>query len=327
MNGVIRVLEILNLGAGVQSSMLALQSAEGELPKLDCAIFADTGWEPREVYDYVKWLKQACKLKFPIHRVHASNLKFDALKSKVRGKKTDGVRWASLPYFTLRVWLPTRADIRELTTFIADRKAKKKQTSKLAQILVQLKLGNEYEQCGMIKRQCTTEYKIQPIHRFIRTEILGLKPRQHWPKQPVVRQWFGISRDEWTRMRTPGKREQWKTNWYPLVDNHVTRQGCLEWFASHGLPTPPRSACVGCPYHSDTEWLAMKEDRPDQFLDACQFDEAIRDCGGMRGKCYLHRSCQPLRYVDFRSKHEKRGQGSLLTIVDSSPCDSGHCFV
>ena len=40
------MIEILNLGAGVQSSTVLLMSIHGELPHIDHAIFADTGWEP-----------------------------------------------------------------------------------------------------------------------------------------------------------------------------------------------------------------------------------------------------------------------------------------
>jgi hypothetical protein len=38
-------MRILSLGAGVQSSTLALMIARGDLPMVDCAIFADTGAE------------------------------------------------------------------------------------------------------------------------------------------------------------------------------------------------------------------------------------------------------------------------------------------
>ncbi|MBF9664240.1 hypothetical protein IAI33_11380, partial [Streptococcus pseudopneumoniae] len=48
------MLTILSLGAGVQSSTLALMAAAGEItPMPDIAIFADTGWESAVVY---KWL-------------------------------------------------------------------------------------------------------------------------------------------------------------------------------------------------------------------------------------------------------------------------------
>ena len=47
-------LRVLSLGAGVQSTTLALMAAHGEIvPMPACAIFADTGWEPNSVYDHL----------------------------------------------------------------------------------------------------------------------------------------------------------------------------------------------------------------------------------------------------------------------------------
>lgn len=58
---------VLNLGGGVQSSALALMSARGELERLDYAIFADTGEESTETYDYLDHLET--RVPFPILRV------------------------------------------------------------------------------------------------------------------------------------------------------------------------------------------------------------------------------------------------------------------
>lgn len=45
---------VISLGAGVQSSTLALMAVEGELdPSPRLAIFADTGDEPRAVYEWL----------------------------------------------------------------------------------------------------------------------------------------------------------------------------------------------------------------------------------------------------------------------------------
>ena len=59
-----KTLRVLSLGAGVQSTTLALMINQGELPMVNCAIFADTKGEPKYVYDHLNWLKN--KLKFPI---------------------------------------------------------------------------------------------------------------------------------------------------------------------------------------------------------------------------------------------------------------------
>ena len=60
------MLNVLSLGAGVQSSVMALMAAHGELtPMPDCAIFADTQWEPAAIYEHLEWLKM--QLPFPVY--------------------------------------------------------------------------------------------------------------------------------------------------------------------------------------------------------------------------------------------------------------------
>src|SRR3990167_5048316 len=78
----------LSLGAGVQSSTLALMNAKGEIgPPIKAAIFADTQNEPIDVYHWLDWLE--LQLPFPIYRVTKGNLGKDELivrKSKKSGK-------------------------------------------------------------------------------------------------------------------------------------------------------------------------------------------------------------------------------------------------
>jgi hypothetical protein len=67
-------LTVLSLGAGVQSTTLALMAAQGEItPMPDCAIFADTQWEPGAVYAHLERLVPL--LPFPVHRVSAGDLR------------------------------------------------------------------------------------------------------------------------------------------------------------------------------------------------------------------------------------------------------------
>ena len=51
---------ILSLGGGVQSSTLALMALRGDLPpgfrRPRAAVFADTGFEPAQVYAHLRWL-------------------------------------------------------------------------------------------------------------------------------------------------------------------------------------------------------------------------------------------------------------------------------
>lgn len=81
-------IHILSLGAGVQSSTLALMAAAGEItPMPACAVFADTQAEPASVYKWLDWLEK--QLPFPVHRVTKGNLAARELltfKSKKSGK-------------------------------------------------------------------------------------------------------------------------------------------------------------------------------------------------------------------------------------------------
>ena len=72
-----KTIDILSLGAGVQSSTVAMMMAEGELPCADYAIFADTGDEPGAVYDYLHYLWPL--LPMPLFIVSGGNLGEDFL--------------------------------------------------------------------------------------------------------------------------------------------------------------------------------------------------------------------------------------------------------
>lgn len=62
----------ISLGAGVQSSTMALMAAVGELPMPDAAVFADTQAEPAAVYAWLEWLKT--QLPYPVHVVTKGSL-------------------------------------------------------------------------------------------------------------------------------------------------------------------------------------------------------------------------------------------------------------
>ena len=87
----------LSLGAGVQSTVLALMAERGEygLEKPDVAIFADTGWEPPGVYEHLDWLED--QLSFEVVRVQAGNIKDHIL----RGTSPDGNNYLGIPAFLI----------------------------------------------------------------------------------------------------------------------------------------------------------------------------------------------------------------------------------
>lgn len=160
---------------------------------------------------------------------------------------------------------------------------------------------------GMLRRQCTQEYKILPIQREIRRRAQGRR----------VVLWKGISLDEVERLKP--SRLRWIDYRYPLVELRMTRHDCLRWLERHGYPQPPRSACIGCPYHTDAEWRRIRDESPEEWQEAVKFDRAIRRLPRVMGEVYLHRSLRPLDEVDL-STQEDRGQVSLWTAECEGMC-------
>src|SRR6266568_4346892 len=73
-------IRVLSLGAGVQSTTLALLACDGTLPGLDAAIFADTGWEPPRVYAHLDRLEgELDRADIPLYRVNRGDLRADVL--------------------------------------------------------------------------------------------------------------------------------------------------------------------------------------------------------------------------------------------------------
>jgi hypothetical protein len=173
----------------------------------------------------------------------------------------------------------------------------------------------------MLRRNCTSDYKVRPLDRATRV-LLKASGRT------VAEKWIGISMDEAHRMKPSHTR--CFIHRFPLVERSIARapgsrlaqDDCLSWLARHGYPSPPKSACVGCPYHSDAYWRRLRRDAPAAWDDAVTVDRAIRSgLPGIRDPVFLHRSRQPLEQVDLATC-EERGQGSLF----GNECD-GLCAV
>jgi len=270
-------MHIISLGAGVQSTTMALMAAHGEItPMPDCAIFADTQWEPKAVYDHLAWLMSPNVLPFPVHIVSAGNIREDLLGRR----SARGGRFVTIPAFLLH------------------------------------KNGAD----GMGRRQCTTHYKIEPLMHKKR-ELLGVGRRQPIPVGAIT-SWIGISLDEIIRA-TPSK-VRYEIKRFPLLEKSMRRYDCMQWLERNGYPTPPKSACIGCPFHGDAEWKLIKA-QPDEWREAIEVDAAIRSpierdgVPSMRAKQFLHRQLVPLDQVDL-STAEDHGQLNLFNNECEGMC-------
>jgi 3'-phosphoadenosine 5'-phosphosulfate sulfotransferase (PAPS reductase)/FAD synthetase len=157
---------------------------------------------------------------------------------------------------------------------------------------------------GQIKRQCTGDWKIAPMRRWLQAHRNG----------QTVTLLRGISFDEWQRAKDSDVK--YIVHEHPLIDLRMSRADCILWLQRHGLPVPPRSACVMCPFQTRREWRSLGVS---DVARAIQADEAVR---GARppAALFLHPSLRPLAEIDLRSEQEA-GQTELWAM-----CADGECM-
>ena len=227
----------------------------GAIP--DVAVFADTQWEPENVYVWLDKLEAAGRNApnyIPIARITRGSLR-DAV---FRNENSTGQRFASIPRFTLA----------------AD--------------------GSK----GMGRRQCTHEFKIAPIRAYTRGLMGYAKGKR--VKKHGAEVWIGISTDE--AVRAKPARDAWQTNRWPLIELGYSREDCLAWMADNypELGVPPKSACIGCPFHSDAHWADMRANDPVSWAEAVAADKAIRNQPKTNTEQFAHATRVPLDRVTFR---------------------------
>jgi hypothetical protein len=164
---------------------------------------------------------------------------------------------------------------------------------------------------GMMRRQCTDEWKRVPLRRWFQANRAGR----------TVQQWIGITLDEWQRMRDSDV--QYITNGYPFIDLSPAwkRTDAIRWLLDNGLEVPPKSRCVFCPFQRDADWRECKLTGNGDWTKAIEVDRQIRH-KRPGYVAYLHRSCIPLENVDLRNAQD-HGQ---LTLWDEEEC-TGTCFL
>ena len=181
------------------------------------------------------------------------------------------------------------------------------------------------DRMGLRPRQCTTDYKIKPILRKI-SELIGRPPKA---RTPYACQWLGITPDEWHRAKDA--RQSWLENRHPLLAMGMSRRDCLDYFqAQHPGRPLQKSSCIGCPYHSDLQWLELARADPDGMARTVALDERLREPErqALERKGlpqYLHSSGKPLRAVLADLDAKDRAQLPLFSTDGFCNECEGHC--
>jgi hypothetical protein len=239
------MLRSISLGAGVQSTTMALMAAHGEItPMPDCAIFADTGWEPKAVYEHLAWLMSGV-LPFPVFRVSGGNLRADILSRS----NTTGGRFAAVPWF---MQMPNGDDAmgrrqctKEYKLYPIRRKVREMLGGKTPKGGAEMWIGIS----GPILLDGPTRLRsmVQSAFRLAFAVAihapLAVAARSGRPPALAVR--FTITRngvislDETMRMKPSNV--QYITNRWPLIEARLNRNDCLRWLERHNYSQPPKS--------------------------------------------------------------------------------------
>ena len=267
----------LNVGLGVQSTATALMCINGDLPKPDFFIFADTGWEREGTYENLQRLKPiAEKAGIPFHVVENGNIRENQMDAAIA--RTE------LPYYANPSRFETIEGKREL--LIKDIKKAHRKESKNSDMLFDVasledmleialidfddKVASGLIRAGYMEmsvtrlgRQCTEKYKIAPVNEYCRKHYGA-----HF-KNPVGT-WLGISTDEWTRMAV--SKVKAFVLFYPLIDMGFSRQDCIKYMEDHDYEVPVKSSCIGCPFHSNSLWKDMSDS---EIADAGELEAGV----------------------------------------------------
>jgi len=147
-------------------------------------------------------------------------------------------------------------------------------------------------QPGMLWRQCSYDYKIQPIRKLIRALMHCIS------RQEKIILWLGISWDEAQRMKD--SRVKYIVHRFPLVEKRLRRSDCEAYLQKHNIPVPLKSSCLCCPYHDDKYWTMLRRDSPNEFADVVEFERDLRANGrdAIKGNVFFHRSLIPLEHIE-----------------------------
>lgn len=321
-------------GLGVQSTAMVAMVLREELPRPDCIIFADPAWEVTGSYECMDHMRPLIeKAGIPFHMVSGGDLR----EENVTSGRTE------LPYYvnasryetiegkmqllisdTKRAWYKAKKRSEMSGNLFPESELSLEETVHRACTDFGKKVASGHITSGWIEsktsqivRGCTAKYKIQPVLTFLRDNYgVSLKHK--------VGQWLGITVDEWSRMTTSKVRAS--VLMYPLIDLGLSRDDCELYLHEQGIPVPPKSACIGCPYHSDAMWQLLTDE---QVEDAANFeegvnqmiaqDEMLRNLPYFANGARLHPSMVPIDERPFDDGEEGE---------DGTPCSGqAGCFL
>ena len=248
-------MKILSCGAGMQSTALALMACENarEPGKFPCV----------PIYDLVcfcdlgkepPWVMK--QVTFIEKACQAAGIRFEILKSPLYEdylKNFGNKRVVSIPFWTI----------------------------------------GEDGKKGRMLRNCTLEYKIGLIQKYVRQQLLGYRKGQRTKPEDIKahEMHIGFSFEEKHRCReNPHKMF---VNVFPLVEMKLERKDNYAYIKEIWNLETKASACSFCPYHRNYFFQHLKENETQEYKDLVAFDEMLereQPKTKIKSKLYISRS-------------------------------------
>ena len=160
-------------------------------------------------------------------------------------------------------------------------------------------------------RNCTLDYKVNVISKYVRWELLGYKKGQRLREEDkkAHEMHMGFSYEE--KRRCKESPNPMFINRFPLVDMQLVRADNYAYIRDvWGLETKA-SACTFCPFHRNYFFQYLKENEQEEYRRLIEVDELLR----------VKNPKPPMDSDLFISRSWKR-------IADLSPeeCNDAECF-
>lgn len=267
-------MKVLSFGAGMQSTALALMSCEN-------AGNAFTPYPAVPVYDAVIFCDLGLEPSWVVRQVEFTRLACEK---------------AAIPFYILDT--PLYQDFR-------------KNFGQRRTISIPWWTLKKDGHKSKMPRNCTIDYKVEMISKFIRWELLGYKKGQRLRPEDVKahEMHMGFSVEE--RHRCKDNPNQLFTNQFPLVTMGLDRADNYRYILEKwGLDTKA-SACAFCPFHRNYFFQYIRQHEPETYAAVVGIDNLLRD-----------KTPKPPMDSDlFISRSRKR-------IADLTPedCTDAECF-
>lgn len=178
---------------------------------------------------------------------------------------------------------------------------------------------------GRLRQKCTQHYKIAPMDRAIRRILedrYGISRKSGRIGSGIVEKWIGFSYDEADRIKPPNVKYQRFR--YPLIELGMRNSDVIDYYLDNELPIPARSVCNACFANGLDTLKEMHDERPEDWKQAVEVDEAVRDLSqiGVHDEVYVSSTTTSLAELAQREFDISDDAGDK-----KHACTQGYCFI